>query len=42
MDLTVQMKIFINFIHRQTFWLKFGDKVFTLLAMLGCEAKAST
>ena len=42
MDLTVQMKIFINFIHHQTICLKFGDKVFTSLAMLGCEEKGST
>ena len=40
MNLTIQMKIFVK--HRQTIYLKSGDRFFTSLTMLGCEAKAST
>ena len=42
MGLTIQMKIFNNVKHRHTICLKLGDIFFTFLAMLGCEAKAST
>ena len=41
MDLIIQIKIFNNAKHRHPICLKFGDKIFTSLSMLGFEAKAS-
>ena len=41
MDLSFQMKILNNVKHRQAICLKFGDRFFTFLTMLGCEVKAS-
>ena len=42
MNLTIQRKIFNNVKHRQGIYLKYRDRFFTLLTMLGCEAKVST
>ena len=41
MDLTIQIRIFNNVKYRQAFCLRFGDRSFTSLAMLGFEAKTS-
>ena len=41
MDLTIQMKMFKNVKCRHTICLKFGNRYFTSINMLECEAKAS-
>ena len=42
MDVTIQMKIFINVKHRPLICLKFEGWFFTSLTMLVIKAKAST
>ena len=39
-DPTIQMRIFNKVEHHNAICLKFGDRFFTFLAMLGLEAKA--
>ena len=41
MDLTIEMKISNNAIHRHAICLKFKYRFFTSLTMLLCEGKAS-
>ena len=41
MDLTLKMKLFNKVKHRHAIWLKLGDRFFTSLTMLRCEAIAS-
>ena len=41
MDLTVRMAVFDDLKHRHAICLKFGDRFFTSLTMLGIQAKAS-
>ena len=40
MDLTVRIRIFNNLKYRDAISLKFGDRLFTSLTMLGHESKA--
>ena len=41
MDVTFQIRIFNNVKHRHAICLKFGDRFFISLIVLGLEAKAS-
>ena len=41
MDLTIQLSILNDVKHRHTIYLKYRDRFFTFLTMLGLEAKAS-
>ena len=41
MDRTIRMTIFDNVKYRHIIYLKFGDRFFTSLAILGLQTKAS-
>ena len=41
MNLTIHMRIFNDLKHRHAIFLKFGNRFFTSLVMLGLEVKAS-